>query len=183
MEVGVILFQSDLHQVNFQFLRFKMNRFAIIIAILIPLATVFYVTMNSERKEKQKEETEQVAKPESSATEAEDKKYSVEITGENIEELALQTSQPVVLDFWAPWCGPCLMLGPHLEEIAKDYEGVALVGKVNTDDEQMLALKFRAESIPLVVVMRDGKVLKRFEGFGPSVPDKIRAEIDKLVKP
>lgn len=158
-----------------------MNRIVIVLAILIPLATVFYVTMTPESQEIKQEKPESAAVAEK-APEA-DKKYTIEVTRDNVESIALESDQPVVLDFWAPWCGPCLMLGPHLEEIARDYEGVAIVGKVNTDDEQALAVTFRAESIPLVVIMKDGKVVKKFEGYSPKVPDQIRLALKKLIKP
>ena len=95
------------------------------------------------------------------------------ITKENFEAEVLKSDVPVLLDFWAPWCGPCMMLSPALAEIAKENEGKLKVGKVNVDDEMELAMQFGVTSIPLLVVMKDGKIVNKSLGYIPK--DKVEA--------
>ena len=83
----------------------------------------------------------------------------LKITAANFEELVLKSEKPVLLDFWAPWCGPCRMVGPIVEEIAAERSDIA-VGKINVDEEMELAGAFRVASIPTLVVMKGGKVYK-----------------------
>ena len=100
----------------------------------------------------------------------------ITITKENFEAEVLNSSVPVLLDFWAPWCGPCMMLGPVLEEIAKENAGTLKVGKVNVDDEMELAMQFGVTSIPLLVLMKDGKVANKALGYMP------KAKVEALFK-
>ena len=100
----------------------------------------------------------------------------ITITKENFEAEVLKSEVPVLLDFWAPWCGPCMMLGPILEEIAKENAGTLKVGKVNVDDEMELAMQFGVTSIPLLVLMKDGKVANKALGYMP------QAKIEALFK-
>ena len=100
----------------------------------------------------------------------------ITITKENFEAEVLNSSVPVLLDFWAPWCGPCMMLGPVLEEIAKENAGTLKVGKVNVDDEMELAMQFGVTSIPLLVLMKDGKIANKALGYMP------KAKIEALFK-
>lgn len=79
------------------------------------------------------------------------------ITEENFENEVLNSDKPVLVDFWAQWCGPCRMLGPIIEEIANDYEGKVKVGKVNVDEQPNLASKYGIASIPTVIVFKNGK--------------------------
>ncbi len=89
------------------------------------------------------------------------------ITKNNFENEVLKSEIPVLLDFWASWCGPCRMLAPVVEEIAEEYDGKAKVGKVNVDDEQELASAFGIASIPTVVVIKDGKIADSSVGYVP----------------
>ena len=91
----------------------------------------------------------------------------ITITKENFEEVVLKNPLPVMVDFWAPWCGPCKMLGPLVEEIANEKEGTAVIGKVNVDDEQELAMQFGVMSIPTVIVFKNGEIAAKNVGFVP----------------
>ncbi|MDD4113870.1 MAG: thioredoxin [Herbinix sp.] len=91
---------------------------------------------------------------------------SVKITKHNFQEEVLNSKQPVLLDFWASWCGPCRMVSPTIEEIAKETEGVK-VGKINVDEESELAAKYSIMSIPTIMVLKDGKVSATAVGVRP----------------
>lgn len=82
----------------------------------------------------------------------------ITITKENFEKEVLKSDKPVLIDFWASWCGPCRMLSPVISEIAEELDGKVKVCKVNVDDEMELASAFRIRSIPTVMVVKDGKV-------------------------
>ena len=91
---------------------------------------------------------------------------AVHITKENFQEEVLQSARPVLLDFWADWCGPCRMVGPIIEEIAAERPDIK-VGKVDVTAQRELAAAFRIESIPTLVVMREGKVVNAALGARP----------------
>lgn len=100
----------------------------------------------------------------------------ITVTMENFEEEVLKSELPVLLDFWAEWCGPCRMLSPVVAEIAEEYYGRVKVGKVNVDEEQELSEKFQVESIPMVVIMKNGKVTNVSVGYKPK--EQITALLD-----
>lgn len=89
----------------------------------------------------------------------------VVITNENFEKEVLQSDIPVLVDFWAVWCGPCQMLGPVIAQIAAEQEGKIKVGKVNVDEQPALAQKFGIVSIPTMIVFKDGKPVNQGIGF------------------
>ena len=91
----------------------------------------------------------------------------ITITAQNFEEEVLRSDIPVLVDFWATWCGPCRMLAPVIEEIAEEYEGSVKVGKVNVDEEQELAMRFSVMSIPTVMVFKEGKITGTSLGYRP----------------
>lgn len=88
------------------------------------------------------------------------------ITAQNFEELVLNSSKTVLLDFWAPWCGPCRMVSPVVDEIAQENEGI-VVGKINVDEQPELSQEFGVMSIPMLVVIKDGKIVNKSVGARP----------------
>ncbi len=107
--------------------------------------------------------------------------YVIEVTLENFERDVIEQSRtvPVVVDFWAPWCGPCLRLGPLLEKLAGEYDGKFVLAKVNTEAEPELASQFGVRSIPAVFGVRDGKAVDGFVGLQPEAA--IRTWLDRLL--
>ena len=90
----------------------------------------------------------------------------IKITKDNFEKEVVNSDKPVLVDFWASWCGPCRMIAPSVEEIANEVPTIK-VGKINIDEEQELAMQFGVMSIPTLIVFKDGKVLKKSVGAKP----------------
>jgi len=103
----------------------------------------------------------------------------IEITDANFQDEVIKSDIPVMLDIWAPWCGPCRMLGPIIEELAEEFKGRVKVGKLNTDENQEVAATLRVAAIPTVLFFKKGKLVDRAVGVNPK--DALRRQIDHLL--
>jgi thioredoxin 1 len=90
-----------------------------------------------------------------------------EFSDTNFQDDVLKSDKPVLVDFWAPWCGPCRMIAPLVEELAKEYEGSVKIGKVNIDDNPSVAMNYGVNSIPTLMIFKGGQVVDRFVGVQP----------------
>lgn len=106
-------------------------------------------------------------------------KNVLEFTSNNWQSEVMQSNVPVVVDFWAVWCGPCRMITPHIEQLADEYEGKIKVGKVNVDDSQDIAAEFRINTIPQVFIFKGGQVKERIVGAESKA--KFKAAIDRVL--
>ncbi|MFV9506007.1 MAG: thioredoxin [Oscillochloridaceae bacterium umkhey_bin13] len=103
----------------------------------------------------------------------------VKVTDAQFEQQVLKADHPVVVDFWAPWCGPCRAIAPILEKLAGDYDGRLTIAKVNTDEEIQYAGSFGITSIPTLIIFKGGKEVTRMIGLRPE--SHYRAEFDKVL--
>jgi thioredoxin 1 len=101
------------------------------------------------------------------------------VTKDNFQAEVINSDKPVLLDFWASWCGPCRMVAPTIDQLAIDFADKAVIGKVNVDEEQDLAEKFKVMSIPSLFVMKNGEVVERMVGARPA--DELRKLIEKYL--
>ncbi|RLG12431.1 thioredoxin [Candidatus Pacearchaeota archaeon] len=106
---------------------------------------------------------------------------TIEITNENFEDEVLKSDTPILVDFWAPWCQPCLMMAPALDELSEELQGKLKIGKLNTEipENQMLAIKYQIQSIPNMKLFKDGEVIKEFIGLRPK--EMLKSEIGEVI--
>ena len=104
---------------------------------------------------------------------------ALEITDSNFEEIVLKSDKPVLVDFWAAWCGPCRMVGPIIDELSDEYEGKAVVGKVDIDSNQQYAAQFGVRNIPTVLVFKNGELVDR--KVGVSSKNDYAQALDSLI--
>jgi len=102
----------------------------------------------------------------------------IEVTDANFKEQVLESETPVLVDFWAPWCGPCRMASPVLEQIAKLYEGRVKVCKLNVDNAPLTATKYAIMSIPTLNMYKDGEVVDKIIGVSPNYESTLKARIE-----
>lgn len=102
---------------------------------------------------------------------------AVELNQANFDQEVLSSKQPTLVDFWAPWCGPCRQLSPVIEQLAVSNAGKAKIAKVNTDENQDLAIKYGADALPTLLVFKNGQVVQRFRGVQPAA--RLQAALDE----
>jgi thioredoxin 1 len=104
---------------------------------------------------------------------------AIQITDSNFEELVLKSDKPVVVDFWAEWCGPCRMVGPIIEEMSGEYNGQAIIGKVDVDSNPNISMQFGIRNIPTILFFKDGKVVDKQVGAAPKnvLSAKLQAQL------
>lgn len=105
--------------------------------------------------------------------------HPIEVTDATFAELVTRSPVPVLVDLWAPWCGPCRMLAPAIEQLAKQFAGRARVAKLNTEDNQQTAAACRADAIPLLLIFKDGREVERLVGLRPAqqIAERLNAHL------
>ncbi len=104
---------------------------------------------------------------------------ALELTDANFDETVIRSEKPVLVDFWATWCGPCRMVGPIVEELSNDYDGKAVIGKVDVDSNPETAAKFGIRNIPTLLFFKDGEVVDKQVGAAPK--QTFAAKLDALM--
>lgn len=104
---------------------------------------------------------------------------ALEITTENFEETILKSDKPVMLDFWAEWCGPCRMVGPIVDELHVEYDGKAVIGKVNVDEQEAISTKYGIRNIPTILFFKNGEIVDKNVGVAPK--SDLAKKIDALL--
>ena len=106
---------------------------------------------------------------------------TIEVTSENFEKEVLNSKIPVLVDFWAPWCQPCLMMAPALDELSEELKGKLKIGKMNTEipENQVLAMQYQIQSIPNMKLFKDGKIIKEFIGLRPK--EHLKIELSEVI--
>lgn len=104
---------------------------------------------------------------------------AIEITDANFEEVVMKSDKPVLIDFWAEWCGPCRMVGPIVEELAKEYDGRAVIGKVDVDSNPNISMNFGIRNIPTLLFFKNGQVVDKQVGVVPKgvLAGKLNAQL------
>ncbi len=105
---------------------------------------------------------------------------ALEFTDTNFDELVIKSDKPVLVDFWAEWCGPCRMIAPFVAELSKDYEGKALIGKVDVDNNPGITVKYGVRNIPTILFFKNGVVVDKQVGAVPK--SKLMEKLDALMK-
>lgn len=107
---------------------------------------------------------------------------TIELTSENFEKEVIKSKTPILVDFWAPWCQPCLMMTPALDELSEEQKGKLKIGKMDVDNpkNQTFAMQYQIQSIPNMKLFKDGKVIKEFIGLRPkeALKEELKGEID-----
>ena len=104
---------------------------------------------------------------------------AIEITDENFQDLVMKSDKPVMIDFWAEWCGPCRMVGPVVEEISKEYDGKAVIGKVDVDKNPQLSVQFGVRNIPTIIFVKNGEVVDKSVGAVPKA--QLTSKLDAIL--
>lgn len=109
--------------------------------------------------------------------------HPIEFTDANFEEEVLKSELPVLIDFWAVWCGPCKMIAPSIDQLANEYEGKAKIGKVDVDNNQQIATKYGIRSIPTLLIFKDGKMVDQIVGAlpKPKIAEKLNSHLKQAV--
>lgn len=104
---------------------------------------------------------------------------ALEITDANFEEVVMKSDKPVVVDFWAEWCGPCRMIGPVIEEMSAEYDGKAVIGKVNVDQNPGVSAKFGVRNIPTILFVKNGEIADKSVGAVPKA--QLTSKLDAIL--